>query len=301
MRVLMITGDRRFGPGHVRYELQKGAVEALGVMYWGRGSYFPRIPAGPASGIQDWDVVTVQDPFFRGLFARHVAHKLKARLNVQVHADLSEQSALKRLVARFVLRHAGSVRVVSEKLKGQVERMGAKARVIVLPVFIDIAKFRALAPQPHAQKTILWIGRLEAEKDPLLAVEVLRRVRAEVDAKLMFLGAGSLEAKLREAAKGLPVEFAGWGDPARYLPVSDVVLSTSRHESYGASILEALAAGVPVVAPDVGIAREAGAVVVPREQLVQAVVDVLRSNARGALQLPLSSRGDWIRIWKESL
>ena len=56
----MITGDPRFGPGNERYELQKRAVEELSVIYWGKGALWPRIPKG------HFDVVTAQDPFWRG-------------------------------------------------------------------------------------------------------------------------------------------------------------------------------------------------------------------------------------------
>ena len=117
-----------------------------------------------------------------------------------------------------------------------------------------------------------------------------------------MLGKGTLEPALHVHAKGLPVEFPGWrSDPKPYLSVADVVLCTSRHESFGASIIEALAAGVPVVAPDVGIAREAGAIVVPREKLAETVIEVLRTRAQGELKLKLFSKEEWAAVWKSSL
>src|SRR5690242_20660077 len=100
MKVLIITGDTHFRPGHLRYELQKSAVDELAVMYFGRGSMFPRAPRG------QWDVVTVQDPFWRGFFAWRVARRLRAKFNVQVHADLAGQSFVKLLLAKIVLRRA---------------------------------------------------------------------------------------------------------------------------------------------------------------------------------------------------
>lgn len=300
MRVLIITGDRRFGPGHERYELQRGAVERLEVVHWGRESLVPRLPQGP------FDVVTAQDPFYRGLFGWYAARRLGARLNVQVHADLSAQRAMKRAVARFVLRHADSVRVVSPRVKEQVLRLAPGAAVTVLPVFVGLERFRGLVPQPHSQKTILWTGRFENEKDPLRAVGVLAAVRAAgADAKLVMLGAGSLEPQLRELVSRLNleeyVEFPGWQDPAQYVPLADVVLSTSKAESWGASIVEALAAGVPVVAPNVGIAKEAGAVVASRDQLAAAVVGVLRAGTRGQLKLPMLTKEQWAAAWVRSL
>lgn len=321
MNILVITGDKKFKPGHLRFEMQKQAVSRLEFMFWGRGSLFPRVPAG------QWDVVSVQDPFWRGLFGWHVARKLGAKFNVQVHTDLfasTNPSSKKVLgsaapqpdffsrwvryrVARFVLRHADSVRVVSEKLKQQVERFGVRAPITVLPIFVDIERFNRVQHLPHTQKTILWVGRFEAEKDPFLALEVFRQVGAAgIDAKLILLGRGSLESALRAKLEklslpNLAVELPSWQDPAAYLAQADVVLCTSRYEGYGASMVEALAAGVAVVAPDVGIAKEAGAIVVPREGLAAAVIEVLRAGVQGRLQLPLLPKEEWVNVWKNSL
>lgn len=296
MKVLMITGDKSFKPGHPRFTLQSRAVEKLEVIYWGRGSVWPRIPAG------HFDVITAQDPFWRGLVGWLISRRLGAKFNVQVHADLASVTAVKHILSQIVLRHADSVRVVSEKIKQQVVAAGTQTPIRVLPVFVEADKFRGVQRREHVAKNILWIGRFEEEKDPLLAVEVLQEIRtADVDVCLIMLGKGSLEATLRHAAEGLPIEFPGWQDPIAYLARADVVVNTSPYESYGASIVEALAAGVPVVAPDVGIAKEAGAIVAPRNELARATIEVLKSGAQGKLQLPVLTEEEWIQKWQESL
>ena len=296
----MITGDKSISvpgtPGFARFELQRSQVEDLALVYWGRGNLWPKLPKG------HFDIVTAQDPFWRGLFAWYVSRLLHARLNIQVHADLDAQSFIKKIVARFVLNRASSVRVVSERVKKQVEVFGVRAPIQVLPVYLDIERFRGLQRQPGLQKTILWVGRFETEKDPLRAISVLKEVRESgVDAKLIMLGSGSMEHKLKQRAQRLPVEFPGWQDSAAYLGRADVVLSTSLHESWGASIVEALAAGVPTVAPDVGIAHEAGAIVVSRQELAQALTGALRSDTKVELKLQLLTREEWGHAWKESL
>ncbi len=292
MKVLLITGDRRFGPGNERYELQRNAVEELAVVFWGRGSLWPKIPPG------QFDVVSAQDPFWRGLFGWRVAKKLGAKFNVQVHTDLSAQSLVRHVLGQIVLRHADSVRVVSEKIKQQVARIGVRAKISVLPVFVDLEKFRTISRALQLPKTILWIGRFEPEKDPLYAFEVLRQVPG---ARLVMLGAGSLAGELKQKAEGLSVSFPGWQDLKPYLAQADMVLCTSRHESWGQSIVEALAAGVPVVAPDVGIAREAGALIAPRADLAEKVKEVLQSGARGELKLNVLAAPQWVAAWKQSL
>lgn len=295
MKVLMITGDKNFSTS-ARYALQRSVVDALEVVYWGPLNWWPKIPK------KHFDVITTQDPFWRGLVAWHIARKTGAKLNLQVHTDLSAQSFFRRLIARFLLRRADSIRVVSEKIKMQVQVVRCKGQVNVLPIFVDIGSFKDLTPKPHPKKTILWIGRFEPEKDPSCALSVLKEVRESgIDAKMIMLGKGSLENALRNYARNLPVEFPGWQDPKPYLQISDVVLCTSKHESWGASIVEALAASVPVVAPDVGIAREAGATIVPRSDLGMAVADVLHSGKRGELKISLINAEEWAKCWRETL
>jgi glycosyltransferase involved in cell wall biosynthesis len=302
MRVLMITGDTRFGPGHPRYDLQRSAVDELKVVFWGARHRSP-FPIWVAAIRTKPDIVMAEDPFWRGLIAWIAARLCGARFIAQVHTNLSSQTWKRQsALARVVLKHADSVRVVSEKVKQQVGKFAPDAKVTVLPVYIDLDKFKQIVPVPHTSKSILWVGRFEDEKDPLAAIEIFKKVRAQgIDAKLIMLGTGALEQPLRIAAKGLPVDFPGWQDPLPYLAGADVVLCTSRHESWGASMVEALAAGVPVVAPDVGVAREAGAIVAPRETLHEAVSRVLTSGVRGRLQLTMPSREEWVAQWVASL
>lgn len=296
----MITGDRNiFTPGtsaEARFALQRGAVEELRAVYWGPDSWCPPISEDAV------DVVTAQDPFWRGLFALWVARRKKAALNVQVHTDLAAYGWLRRALARHVLQSADTVRVVSNKIKQQVERMGVRGRISVLPIYVDLARFRGLEHRPQQQKTILWVGRFESEKDPARAIGVLREVReAGIDASLIMLGAGSLEQELRALAEGLPVEFPGWQDPVTYVAMADVVLSTSKHESFGAGIIEALAAGVPAVGPDVGLLREAGASIADWSELGARTIEALRRSARGELKLTLPDAQEWTEAWANTL
>ncbi|HET9641304.1 MAG TPA: glycosyltransferase [Candidatus Paceibacterota bacterium] len=305
MNVLMISGDRnllREGTGgYKRLMLQKSKVDRLDVFVWPQVHSWSRIAAAAAT--KRYDVITSQDPFWRGLFSAFLAWRNGLRLNIQVHADLAASSGLRRTVARFVLRRADSIRVVSDRLAPQIMEIGVRGRLTVLPVYLDVERFRAVKRRPSETPTILWIGRYESEKDPFAAIAVFDEVAKHIpDVQLLMIGEGSLRDKLIEqAAQRRGVRVLGWMEPSMHLAAANVVLSTSRHESWGASIIESLGAGVPVVSLDVGIAREAGAITVPREKLADAVIDVLRTRPRGALNITLPDENEWARRWKESL
>lgn len=300
MKVLVIGPRQSSGDeARARAQLQAGAVDAYTVLTprQGEGNVAAALRMLRESKKLSFDVVTAQDPFWSGLVAMRAAHRTGARLNVQVHSDMDAQSLIKRVLARFVLRRADSIRVVSARIQKQVERLGTTAPITVLPVYIDIERFKAIERHPD-QATVLWMGRFETEKNPFAAIEVIKRVPG---ARLVMLGTGSLEPELKRRAAGLAVEFPGWRDPAEYLAKAGVVLNTSPAESFGASIVEALAAGVPVVCMDVGVAREAGATVVAREQLAQEVARALELGMRAELKLSLLYKEAWIKEWKNSL
>ena len=306
MKVLMISGDPNLlktgAAARERLAIQQSSVEQLDVFVWPQVHHYAEMHH--AAHMNAYDVITAQDPFWRGLVAWRLARTTGAKLNLQVHADLKGQSLVKKMLARFLLRRADSIRPQSERVAAEVRKLGVKASITILPVFIDIARITSVPKTQHPRfaKVILWIGRFEQEKDPLLAISVFKEIRARgIDAGLILLGSGSLEKQLRLAADGLPIEFPGWQEPASYLAMADVVLHTSPYESYGASIVEALAAGVPVVSRDVGIAREAGATVVPVEELAPAVIDAITTAKRGVLLLNILSAGDWARAWRDSL
>lgn len=294
---LLVIGPRQStsDEARARTQLQASAVDVYTVLtpQQGEGNVAAALRMLRESKQLSFDVVTAQDPFWSGLIALRVARRAGARLNVQVHSDIDAQSWVKRVLAQVVLRRADSIRVVSARIQKQVVRLGAKAHITVLPVYIDIERFKHIERQPDTTM-VLWMGRFEKEKDPFVAIDVIKRVPG---ARLVMLGTGSLEPELKRRAAGLAVEFPGWRDPAEYLAKAGVVLNTSPAESFGASIVEALAAGVPVVAPDVGIAQEAGAIVVPREKLADSVAEVLKTHPRGELKLQLFTKDKWVTEW----
>ena len=253
---------------------------------------------------QGIEVVSAQDPFEYGLVAWKAALFTKAHLHIQLHTDpfapgfanvghpMSYINYARWLIMPFVLRRAARIRVVLPALKQHiVERFGiSPERISVLSIYVDLARFRTVVRAPE-KGILLWSGRFEREKGPMLALDALAAARAAgVDARLIMLGAGHLGAALKARAKQLGldafVEFPGYTDPFPYLARAELLLATSEYEGYGLAIIEALAAGVPVLSTDVGIAREAGAAIADRATYATALITLLRRGPTQPSPIP---------------
>lgn len=105
---------------------------------------------------------------------------------------------------------------------------------------------------------VLYVGRIAAEKNLELAVQAFAAIRQQnPDARYVWVGDGPARAALQEAHPDFI--FAGMqrGDAlARHFASADLFVFPSLSETFGNVILEALAAGLPVVAYAEGAARE---------------------------------------------
>ena len=103
-------------------------------------------------------------------------------------------------------------------------------------------------------KLIVMVGRLDPEKDWNTFLEVADRLKNQIDLPIAFLvvGSGKLESQLRDIASRKKLDqvyFLGYrNDIPKVLHQADVFLLTSRREPFGIVIIEAMAAGCPVVA-----------------------------------------------------
>ena len=124
------------------------------------------------------------------------------------------------------------------------------------------------------------LGRLTAQKGFDVLLEAVRLLVAEgVALQLLLGGEGREREALQAQAAGLPVRLTGFApDPRALLSRADVFVLPSRVEALPLVLVEAVSAGLPAVATDVGDVREAlsgVAVVVPPEDPV-ALADGLR-------------------------
>ncbi len=264
------------------------------------------------------DVVSAQDPFESGFVCWLVARMKGAPLHVQVHTDFlspgyASHSALNRIrivIAGFVLRRAAHIRVVSEAVRTSVEKkFHPKAAIAVLPIFVDIERYRNARVDPALSekfsgfdRKLVVISRLEPEKNVALAIRAFAAVAAS-HACLIIVGAGSERTSLESLARELHVEdrvfFEGEKDSLPYYALADLVLVTSRYEGYGMVIVEALAAGKPVLSTDVGVAREAGALIATQEKFAESIREWLDAGPKnGELKnYPFANFDEYVALY----
>jgi glycosyltransferase involved in cell wall biosynthesis len=148
------------------------------------------------------------------------------------------------------------------------------------------------APLP----TIVSVANFRAQKNHELLVHAFALVHGELpEVRLLLVGDGPLKQHVQNLTVSLGVEnrvdFAGYvEDVWPYLLQSRLFAIASRYEPLGIAVLEAMAAGLPVVAPAIGGLREivtpgvTGALVEPGDATAMAVamVEILRSEAATA-------------------
>jgi N-acetyl-alpha-D-glucosaminyl L-malate synthase BshA len=165
----------------------------------------------------------------------------------------------------YCIGQSDVVTAVSESLKADTYRaLGVKMPIQVLPNFLDCDRHRR-RPSPElrdqllrgADRLVVHMSNFRPVKRVDAVVEIFRRIRAHVNARLLLVGDGpdAQIAQERLTSAGLmgEAEFLGEQlDVVALLSVADLFLLPSAQESFGLAALEAMACEVPVVASAVG-------------------------------------------------
>jgi len=206
---------------------------------------------------------------------------------------------LYRIVESFCLRHSTAVIAVDEGTKAfySAEYPWLQKKIRVIPVGIDLERFRPLDRDKAraewgfegSDKIIMYVGRLEIEKDLCFLIEVYRAVVAELpQARLVLVGDGRDRSRLEEKAKDMTPErvlFLGAQSPERIpqlLNCADVLALCSLFEGSPTTVKEALACGVPVITAPVGdvaqiVKDDTNGQIVPKDtsEFAKAIIKVL--------------------------
>jgi len=255
-------------------------------------------------------------------------------------------AALRLLKKPFVLAlHGGGLPEFAQRNPGRVTRLLASAAAVVTPsrwIAASLAAFHSniqylpnaiqVDQYPYTLRTditprLVWLRAFHAIYQPWLAVQALSELRKSFpSASLLMIGPdkgdGALErTRLAVHQLGLQdaVVFQGGVDKSEvpvWLNRADIFLNTTTYESFGVSLLEAAACGLPIVTTRVGelpyLWQDGSeALLVPPDDPVAMADAIQRILCEPAMAQKLSSNGrrkaeqlDWAVIlprWEEIL
>ncbi len=180
-----------------------------------------------------------------------LARLLRKKVILHYHSGEARDHLRRFRTAVPVLRRVDALVVPSGYLSDVFREFGLAAKVV--PNVVDIAQFSFRLRKPLRPRLVCTRGF-----HPYYQIDVVVRAFAEVqrvfpDARLELVGGGPSEGKIRDIVKqlGLPgVTFGGvasYDQMAEYYDRADIFINASRLDNMPVSILEAYAAGTPVI------------------------------------------------------
>ncbi|MCC7367386.1 MAG: glycosyltransferase family 4 protein [Chloroflexi bacterium] len=232
-----------------------------------------------------FDLVSTEDPMLCGLAGTLLRARLGLPLSVQIAGDMIDNPywlrerrinpALNR-IGRWLVRAADSVRVVSERERAKMVRLGvAPEKVSNLGWIADFRRFDAVDAVAARQlrtdllgvdgtELLLFVGRLVLQKDIPTLIRSMATVAAHrPGARLVIAGDGPerpiAERMVDDFGIRRAVRFLGivpYPDVPRHFAAADLFVLPSRYEGNARVLAEAGAAGVPSVTTDVSGAHD---------------------------------------------
>lgn len=282
-----------------------------------------------------YDLIHVQTPFVAHYLGIRLADLLGVPCVETYHTFFEEYlhhyipvipKGMTRFLAKRFSRHQGNrldgMVVPSKPMLAVLKSYGIETRAEVIPTGIEPASFvvgdRAAFRQQFKisadQPLVLFVGRVAHEKNISFLIRTVAQVRKEVP-NVLFVIAGegparvSLELEVKALGLGTNVLFIGYLDRSTELNscyrAADVFIFSSRTETQGLVLLEAMAQGVPVISTaEMGtrdVLREGLGAWIAREELADFSGKIVKLLGSPQVRVDLGQAGrDYARTWSAS-
>jgi len=274
--------------------------------------------------LRTMDLVHVHHPFISGrlalwyckprgipiVFTNHTRYDLYAHAYLRVLPDGIGETFLKAFFPGFC-DSVDMVMAPSQGLKDVLQRVGVKSDIEVVPNGVDISPFRGeLVPIDRSEfgfeeneVILVYVGRLGPEKNlPFLLRAFNGAAQAYNNLCLLIVGEGPEHENLEDRVRHMPiadrVHFTGMVDYKKipnYLVASDIFVTASVTEVHPLSVIEAMAAGLPVLgieSPGVADTVNDGqdGFIVPEEDLAAFTAKMIRLATETELRHKMSQQ-----------
>jgi len=221
------------------------------------------------------DIIHTHHPFILGKVGATFAKKMNIPLVYTFHTQYEHyahyipfnQKLVKKIARDTVIGYTQKCNMIicpSTSILSLLEDYGVTAPIEMIPNAINVKAFRDPDPSPvkkkfgikDEDKLLIYVGRLGLEKNLEFMLKAFKRVRDQVPvAKLMIVGEGTELESLKNQAVELGIAdgtiFPGrveYIDIPSYYRAGYAFIMTSTTEVKPLALLEAMAAGLPVVA-----------------------------------------------------
>jgi len=223
------------------------------------------------------EIVHVHHPFLLGISGLNAARSEKLPCVFTYHTQYEryahylpwDQEMVTEMAVNIATRFANSCDAViapSTDMEKTLRERGVDVPIRVIPTGVDLQRFRGgdratmreRLGIPEAARVLLFVSRLAKEKNVALLIEAFAKLQEQRgDTHLLVVGDGDEKGSLKEQAQQLGlqdlVHFTGTLSGEELISAykgSDLFVFASTSETQGMVVLEAMAAGLPVVAVD---------------------------------------------------
>jgi len=199
------------------------------------------------------------------LFTNHTRYDLYAQAYMPLLPEGTGETAMRAYLPIFC-RSCDLVATPTESIRQILLRFGVNQHIEVIPNGVDLEPFRSASLPVDRESlgisahdiVLSYVGRLAPEKNMVFLIRSFAGVASVIEnVKLLILGDGPERENLEDRVKHMGIQnrviFTGmvpYEDVPGYLAISDAAVTASVTETFGLSVVEAMASGLPVLGVD---------------------------------------------------